>query len=182
LILCFWWNQGHSFSAPVAYPLTIVAGGTIILNTSNPAAPNVTADGITANSRPLGFIYFPLEEAFVDATGLLPPLPILNVGALMGAFVPEDEIEDDDDDPGFLARNDDPDPDTNAPPGSVPDPPIVGHIPLDALFLVGSGPFSFEAPEDGTLFLGVNDGFTPNNTGEFTVFMVIESDDEDDED
>jgi hypothetical protein len=146
--------------------ITIVASGEVVLNIAAGGAAIDGPDGLTSLTRANPLIYFPLEEAFVDASGgVLPDPPVLNVGGLMGAFVPEAVV----DEPGFRARNDDPDPNPIFP---VPDPPLLGSVASDDLFLIGAGPFIFEASEEGTLFLGVNDSFTPNNAGAFAVAIT----------
>lgn len=152
----------------------VIAVGEILLDTDFGFA--ASPDGIFAVAPRFNpFIYFPLEEAAVDAGDLAIPVPAdfvgFPVGALMGAFVPQGVVND----PGFIALNDDPDPDLVNFGGVLPNPVVVGSIPSDALFLIGSGPFMFEAPEDGTLFLGVNDAFTPNNSGEFSVSITIDN-------
>lgn len=145
--------------------VTIVASGEVDINTAAGGVAIVGPDGLTGDTR-LGVIYFPLEEALVDASGgVLPDPPILNVGGLMGAFVSEAVV----DEPDFRARNDDPDPNPIFP---VPDPPLLGSVTAEDLFFVGQGPVIFEAPEDGTLFLGINDSFTPNNAGAFEAVIT----------
>jgi hypothetical protein len=82
----------------------------------------------------------PLEERDLEL-GIITvdPDPSLNVGALIGAFVPGL--------PGAVGFDND----------------QGGDIPSSALFLIGAGPSFFTASAPGTLFLGINDGFAENN-------------------
>ena len=170
----------HAISLGEDETVTITAAGTVILNVANPASTTVDANGGVQPFRN-GFLYFPLEEADVDLNGTLPDSPVLDVGALMGAFISTDDTDSDDDGTSFLARNNDPNPFPGAPPGAIPDPPIVGDIPSEALFLIGAGPFVFRSPDDGILLLGVNDTFTPNNAGAFVVTISVGGNDDDDD-
>ena len=82
----------------------------------------------------------PLQEA-ADVFGGVEP----NSGALLGYFVPE-----------FLG------------PVEAFDIERGGDLPASGLFLIGSSA-SFEAPEPGTLFFGINDPRVSNNSGSFEV-------------
>ncbi|MCP4934228.1 MAG: hypothetical protein GY927_08495 [bacterium] len=93
--------------------------------------------------------YTPLQEAAVDAGGTAPGAAP-DFGALMGAFVSATFLNAN---PGFVARDED---------------LVTVGIQSTALFLIGLSS-SFTALEDGKLFLGVNDTFTGNNSGSFTV-------------
>lgn len=72
--------------------------------------------------------------------------PSLNAGALIGAFVAAGT-------PGSAGVDED----------------SSGNVAAAALFLIGDGPFLFNAPGAGTLYLGINDSFAGNNRGSFTV-------------
>lgn len=75
--------------------------------------------------------------------------PNLNTAALIGAFVAAGT-------PGTAGIDDD----------------FGGNVAASALFLIGSGPYLFNAPGAGTLYLGINDSFASNNTGFFTVTII----------
>ncbi|MGE3818777.1 MAG: hypothetical protein AB7I30_05030 [Isosphaeraceae bacterium] len=149
---------GHTFTA-AGDVVTIHASGLIDINTLISAI--VGPDGsTTARSDligPFGSAYTPLEEKLVDA-GTPPPIsdgtsPVLNVGALIGAFVPQSIVSN----PQFTPFDED----------VVP----VG-ISSPSLFLIGSGPVQFTAPGAGTLFLGINEPFVSNNAGSFSVTIL----------
>lgn len=116
---------------------------------------NIGPNGVTIT----GFFgnLFPLEEGFNDGPG--PDIaedPSFNAGALMGAFVASGIVNA----AGFSATDAD-----------LPG----GDVLSTALFLIGAGPFVFTAPEDGTLFLGVNETFAANDNLDtfFTVTLNI---------
>ena len=160
--------------------ISLSAGDQIVINTSGSIflAPGEVAD---ANGRtdpaPNAYSYLPLEESAVDSGALSLPrtdLLVSDFGALMAAFIDSTRASD----PDFLALNSDPDPDflnfTSFFPVDVfPDPIPVGDILAEELFLVGAGPFSFTAPYNGSLFLGVNDMFVPNNSGALMVAIEV---------
>lgn len=154
----------------------IEATGEINIATNSPGGIFTPPEGLdfSGDQRPSPFYYFPLEEAAVDAGGLSVPVPpdvdLYKIGALFGAFIPLRTVHTN----NFIARNDDPDPDFENFPGQINEPVPMGAIPSDSLFHIGSGPYSFEAPEDGTLFLGVNDASVSNNAGEYTVSVTID--------
>ena len=151
---------------------TITAAGEINIATNDPEGGIfVSPDGeaFPPENRPHPLYYFPLEEVSVDAGVLTAPISdvaLHNIGALIGAFVARDKV----DASGFKAMNDDPDPEVIF---DTPRP-VVGGIPAESLFLVGSGPLEFTAPENGTLFLGINDANTNNNAGKFRVSVTID--------
>ena len=133
--------------------LTIIASGTIYVNPTKMVGPDgwgPPVDGYEADETS----YTPLEEKEVDA-GTFPaprPNPVPHAGALIGAFVPELVANTE----GFLARDD--------------DYTGVGYgISSQWLFYIGPGPMNWTAPEDGTLYFGINDWWAANNSGEFTV-------------
>jgi len=150
---------------------TISAAGEINIATNHPSGGiyvSPEGEAYPPEDRPHPLYYFPLEETAVDAGDLTLPITdveLHNIGALIGAFVAREKV----DAPGFLAMNDDPDP---HPAFTTPEP-IVGGIPAESLFLVGEGPFEFTAPENGTLFLGINDGDVTNNVGKFRVSITV---------
>ncbi|RDH83279.1 MAG: hypothetical protein DIZ78_14885 [endosymbiont of Escarpia spicata] len=130
-----------------------------IIATGNITIPNtVGPEGIT---WPVGATigtndFFPLEEASVEAGGLVLPrsvgTPIDLIGALMAAFIPENLYSAS----SFFSRDED----------------LVSSgengIASSALFFVGAGPLIFEASEAGRLYFGVNDTYVANNHGQFT--------------
>jgi T5SS/PEP-CTERM-associated repeat protein len=142
--------------------VTINATGTIYLVT--PSSPT-NANGLTLQrsfiigGAPSGFL--PLEEVLVDAGSPVPitdgSSTILNVGALIGAFVPESIAAQ----PNFVPRDED-----------VVTAGQVG-ISSSGLFLVGAGPVSFTAPGPGRLYLGINEPFVSNNAGSFAVGIAL---------
>lgn len=104
--------------------------------------PLTGPDGFTFADSPFGNgEILPLEER--DG---IDPDPSNFLGALIGAFVAQLT-------PGTAGFDKD----------------IGGNIDDSALFLIGSGPFSFTAPGAGTLYLGINDSFVANDAGFFTV-------------
>ena len=146
----------------------------------NVADPNpeffTTADGFNRppESRPSPLFFFPLEEARVDSGDLPVPVPmgtypLMNIGALIGAFVPIEAATY-----NFSALNNDPDPNEENFSDAIPAGFEAGDVSSDQVFLVGSGPLTFEAPEDGVLVLGVNDANVNNNAGAFTVTVSFE--------
>lgn len=144
--------------------VVITASGEIDLSINATPGGEAGPDGFSADARPGGGTnYFPLEEARVDAGQPIPDAPV-NVGALIGAFVSDAEHGAD-----FVARNNDPDPAL----AEAPDPPLTGDLAAKSLFYIGSQA-SFVAPASGWLFLGINDAFTPNNVGAFTVLIRYE--------
>jgi hypothetical protein len=155
--------------------ITITATGEVNLAGHRPEGIFATPDGLDfpGDERPGPFYYFPLEEASVDAGDQVLPIPsdvAFNAGALFGAFVAQGTVRS----PGFVAQNDDPDPNKLIFGTLIPRLFAAGGIPSDSLFLIGSGPIRYEATEDGTLFLGVNDGTSNNNAGSFTASIMIE--------
>ena len=155
--------------------IVISAEGEINIATDSPEGIFTTPDGsnFSGDIRPSPYYYFPLEDAAVDSGELEVPvsteIELFNIGGLIGAFVPQSRVRSN----NFIALNDNPDPDIATFGSLIPRPIISGSIPSDALFLVGSGPFTFEAQEDGTLFLGVNDASVSNNSGAFTVSITV---------
>jgi hypothetical protein len=151
---------GYSFSE-AGEQVALTTTGTIRL-----VSPlmKTDADGATTKRRFIigsaGSAYLPLEEAAVDA-GI--PVPITDghskidgVGALIGAFVAESTAAQ----PTFAARDED----------------AIGlgqiGITSGALFLIGTGPFTFTAPGPGRLYLGINEPFVSNNDGAFNVSIA----------
>jgi hypothetical protein len=154
--------------------VTISATGLVVINTADPGSSTVGPDGIDVPApRFNANIYFPLEESSVDNGTLHVPLadnvPTNHLGGLFGAFVPVDVNEAD----GLRTINDDPDPDVLNFGGVLPNPIPIGDVPSDSLFPIGSGPFSYTAGADGLLLLGVNDAYTPNNSGAFAVSLTL---------
>lgn len=154
--------------------ITITATGAIDIATGNDSQFVVTPEGIdlSIGERPGGLFYFPLEEAAVDAGDLPIPIPFDpafgadNVGGLMGAFVPQSAVVKN----NFIPKNDDPDPNKGNFAGNIAADSNSGGIPAESLFFIGSGPTQFQAPEDGVLFLGINDANSTNNDdGTFVV-------------
>ena len=156
--------------------ITIEASGEINIATDSADGIFATPDGLdfAGNTRPSPFLYFPLEEAAVDAGELTVPIPpsvdLVSIGALIGAFVPQAKVLTSD----FVAQNNDPDPDIDHFDQLIPRDSPVGSIAASRLFLVGSGPYSFTAKKNGALFLGVNDANVLNNAGEFLVSTKLE--------
>ncbi len=146
--------------------VTLSATGSI--NVSNYLANNGPNGVDLAVSAPIvsQSTYTPLEQHLVEDGTLIIPRPqsdvMEHIGAVIGAFVPFSIA----DLAGFEPR----DPSTVATGG-------VG-IMADTLLLIGSGPFSFTAPEPGRLYLGVNDLYPANNIdisdNGFTVTIVPE--------
>lgn len=123
---------------------TISATGLISICTGC-ALPLTGPNGFTFADSPFGNgEILPLEER--DG---IDPDPSNFLGALIGAFVAQLTPGT----PGF-------------------DKDIGGNIDDSALFLIGSGPFSFTAPGAGTLYLGINDSFVANDAGAFTVTIT----------
>lgn len=136
--------------------VTITATGTI--NIGGGPAGDTGPDGLDLSRGVIigGFpeAYTPLEEQLVDASVPVPTTDhastVLDVGALMAAFVPESVASA----PGFAPLDD--------------DVSLIG-IPSGALFLVGSGPTTFTSPGAGRLYFGINEPFVSNNSGAFSV-------------
>jgi hypothetical protein len=80
--------------------------------------------------------------------------PRKNVGALIGAFVPQSRVSA----PGFQPVSED---------------LASSGIPTTSLFVVGNGPYKFVAPEAGTLFLGVKAGDVCGSSGSFSVSVTV---------
>ncbi len=77
-----------------------------------------------------------------------------NLGALVGAFVEKARASD----PAFQPLSD----------------ALAGWgIPSSSLFLVGNGPYKFEAPGAGTLYLGINAGDVCGASGSFSVSAFV---------
>ncbi len=77
-----------------------------------------------------------------------------NLGALVGAFVEKARASD----PAFQPLSE----------------ALTGWgIPASSLFLIGNGPYKFEAPAAGTLFLGINAGDVCRSTGSFAVSAYV---------
>ena len=130
------------FAVPGAATFQISAAGLISICLGCQGVPLVGPDGMDLADSPFGNGEItPLEER--DGTD---PDPSLNIGALIGAFVFQGALGS----AGF-------------------DEDIGGDVAASALFLIGSGPFSFTAPGAGTLYLGINDSFVANDSGVFTV-------------
>ncbi|MGH0034190.1 MAG: PEP-CTERM sorting domain-containing protein [Myxococcota bacterium] len=141
--------EGEIFGA-AGEAIELSATGSVFLGTG--VLPTTDPDGAGPFDR-VAFLaaptaYLSLEEALVDAAGTL-PTSFSDIGALFAVFVPEAVATSG----GFLARNVD----------------VGGSIDSDALFLVGTGPLIFTAPEAGRLYFGVNDALGGNNTGSYTV-------------
>ncbi len=49
---------------------------------------------------------------------------------------------------------------------------LLGRFNSEEPFAIGSGPMVFTAPEDGTLYLGINDNSYGDNTGGYTVHIL----------
>lgn len=156
--------------------LVVEASGTINIATNRPDGAFTQPDGIDASGadRPSAFVYYPLEEAGVDSGEIELPFSIeddlVAIGGLIGAFIPQHLVLSAE----FIARNNDPDPDSGNFPSFVPEVIVTGSVPAESLVLVGSGPFLFEVPEDGVFFLGINDADTSNNEGEYIVSISVE--------
>lgn len=131
------------FNIAGAGTFQITASGTIsICDACGGAYVAVPPGGLTFPDTPFGNgEILPLEER--DG---IDPDPSNFAGALIGAFVAQGT-------PGTAGFDMD----------------IGGDIPDSALFLIGAGPFLFNAPGAGTLYLGINDSFVANDSGFFTV-------------
>jgi hypothetical protein len=122
------------------------------INIATGFVPNNGPNGITVQIDNVvagqDFTYTPLEQALVDASQITFPrpfgTPLLNVGALIGAFVPQGLLNT----PGFNPR----DPSLSAGVG----------IPAANLLLVGTNG-TFISTEPGQFYLGINEYFSPNN-------------------
>jgi hypothetical protein len=77
-----------------------------------------------------------------------------NFGALVGAFVEQGRAGD----AAFQPVNED---------------LASGGVPSSSLFVIGNGPYKFEAPGPGTLFLGINAGDVCGTSGSFSVSIAI---------
>lgn len=140
-----------TFSGPQTVILT--ARGTISLD--SPPFP-ATPKGVSVGPGYASYL-FPLEEAVNDG-GASPAIessgPSINVGALMGAFVPAAVVST----AGFEAADEE----------------IAGvGVPATSLFLVGSSVLKFVAPGAGTLYLGVNWSYACNALGSFSVTLTL---------
>lgn len=130
----------------------ITATGTVTTG-GFPVGPD-GLDGISRGSLIGGFTegFTPLEEGILDSGGFVPANdPMSTVDdflALIAVFVPTATEAA----PGFLAINVD----------------AGGSLQSTDLFLVGNSTL-FTASEQGRLYFGVNEGFTSNNGGAFTV-------------
>jgi hypothetical protein len=77
-----------------------------------------------------------------------------SLGALIGVFVEQSRAAD----PAFQPVND----------------ALSGWgVPASDLFLIGNGPYKFEAPGPGTLFLGINAGDVCGTSGSFSVSVML---------
>ena len=133
--------------------IEIKASGLIDIGISTLAGP----DGLTL-TRGVIAGYTPLEEGLLDF-GVTVPIgdmdsTVLNVSALIGAFVPESRASE----PGFVPL------DSDIVEGSR------GIFSSD-LFLIGNG-LTFVAPGEGRLYLGINEPYMINNSGSFSVSMT----------
>lgn len=146
--------RGYEFTR-AGESLAIIANGTATFGEGLSGGPNglTTARSIIAG-------YTPLEEIEIDSgatTEAALPGQALNVGALIGAFIPTSRTSA----PGFQPN----DADT-----------LANGIDSADLFLVGSIS-AFIAPEPGTLYLGINEAWMANNSGSFEVFLgAVETD------
>lgn len=131
------------FAIAGAGTFRITATGTVsICDACGGAYTAIGPDGMTFPDFPHGNgEILPLEER--DG---IDPDPSEFAGALIGAFVAEGT-------PGTAGFDTD----------------IGGDIDVSALFLIGAGPFFFNAPGAGTLYFGVNDSFVDNDSGAFSV-------------
>jgi acetyltransferase-like isoleucine patch superfamily enzyme len=147
------------FEFTKASSIAISATGLIDLTDLDPPLPNAVLDvppsgydGISRTGVGLESTdYLPLEEALVEEFGPAAlSSDMADVGALLGAFVRQEVVDQN----GFMAL----------------DREVSGNgIAPNSLFLVGSSLANFTAPGPGTLFLGVNDAYGPNNLGAFDV-------------
>ena len=128
-------------NGPATVTVTYVSGTVIWDTVGDSTGPNGTPD-----CRACKGMQFPLHEARGIGLGT-----IKNLGALIGAFVPQERAAHQ----GFSAI----DGTKNA---------TRGGIMPNKLFFIGEG-LTFDVKEAGTLFLGINDTIVGDNSGGFTV-------------
>lgn len=151
----FSFQLAHNFAA-AGEVITLDASGMVDIGGGTRVGP----DGANFLRSPFigGFpeAFSPLEERLLDMGGIVPttnPDSIYPLaGALIGAFVDSTRTSA----VGFQPLNSD----------FVPGFP---GIDSQDLFFIGAGVSSFIAPDKGTLFLGVNEGFPNGNGGAFMV-------------
>jgi hypothetical protein len=143
---------GYLFSQ-TGQTIEIKSSGLINIGISTLAGP----DGLTL-TRGVIDGYTPIEEGLLDF-GVPVPIgdmdsTVLNVSALIGAFIPESRASE----PGFVPL------DSDIVEGSR------GIFSSD-LFLIGNG-LTFVAPGEGRLYLGINEPYMLNNSGSFSVSVT----------
>ncbi|MGH1457374.1 MAG: hypothetical protein ACRBBT_00580 [Paracoccaceae bacterium] len=141
----------YGFAISAGETAEITASGTLFIGEGTTVGPDgaffsATTGGVYASE------YTPLQEAEVDAIGGDGGPDMPHLGALIAAFVPQALFGS----PSFAAR------DTDA----------GGSLASSSLFLVGSA-LSYTAAEDGVVFFGLNEAYTANNSGGFSVTFEV---------
>jgi hypothetical protein len=108
-------------------------------------------EGVPCPSSGCGVSQTPLDES----RGVEPKKTIENIAALIGVFVPQERVQTN----GFQPLD-----------GTKNVAPI-GIMP-GGLFLIGTGT-TITVTEAGTLFLGINDWYVPDNSGAFNVTVTF---------